>query len=407
MNAVGIDVSKGKSMVSVLRPFGEMVISPFEVKHNQNELNELVKCLKSLNGETKVIMECTANYHLPISYHLQKSGFIVCAVHAKLIHNFDNNSIRKVKTDKADSLKIANYGLSRWLQLSEYVPNENTRHMLKAYSHQYNKYIKLRTSLKNNLISLLDQTFPNANEIFTSPPRSDNGHEKWIDLVGNYWHFQCVSLVSLNEFSERYRKWCKRFGYYFQQSKVESIYSEAMGHIGIMPKNNVTKLLIRQAVAQINSICENLAVIKREMIRLAQTLPEYSAVITFNGVGELLASQLMAEIGDIYRFHTKKSLVSFAGLDAPPYASGKFVSSKRHISKKGSPHLRKSLFQVMDGILKRSPEGDPIYQFIDRKRAEGKPYLLYMTAGSAKFLRIYYARVKELLDTHCSKHNLP
>ena len=41
MNCVGIDVSKGKSMIAVMRPFGEVVVSPFEVCHTVNELSEL------------------------------------------------------------------------------------------------------------------------------------------------------------------------------------------------------------------------------------------------------------------------------------------------------------------------------------------------------------------------------
>ena len=57
MNAVGIDVSKGKSMVCVMRPFGEVVISPFEVRHTGSELSELARRLKSLDGETRVVSE--------------------------------------------------------------------------------------------------------------------------------------------------------------------------------------------------------------------------------------------------------------------------------------------------------------------------------------------------------------
>lgn len=52
MNCVGIDVSKGKSMIAVMRPFGEVVVSPFEVRHTANELSELAGLLKSLDGET-------------------------------------------------------------------------------------------------------------------------------------------------------------------------------------------------------------------------------------------------------------------------------------------------------------------------------------------------------------------
>jgi len=134
------------------------------------------------------------------------------------------------------------------------------------------------------------------------------------------------------------------------------------------------------------------------MKRLAASLPEFPVVIGFFGVGELLASHIIAEIGGIYRFKNKNSLVAFAGLDAPPYQSGKFDSANRKISKKGSPYLRRALFLVMDCLIKQSPVDNPIYEFLNRKRSEGKHYYNYMTAGSAKFLRIYYARVKEFLD---------
>lgn len=52
----------------------------------------------------------------------------------------------------------------------------------------------------------------------------------------------------------------------------------------------------------------------------------------------------------------------------------------------------------MSNILMLAPPDEPIYQFLDRKRAEGKHYYTYLCAGAAKFLRIYYARVKENLE---------
>jgi transposase len=403
MNAVGIDISKGKSMVVIMRPFGEIVASPFEVTHTGSELSKLANLLKSLHSETKVVMECTGAYHLPIAHALHEAGLFVSTVHAQLIHDFGNNTIRKVKTDKADALKIANYALANWLNLSEYVPEEDIRHMLKVYSRQYSKYNKLKTVLVNNLISLLDHTFPGVNKLFTSPSRDSDGHQKWMDFAAKFWHCECVCGLTPKMFSERYRRWCKRAGYYFSQAKADNLYADSCGHVSVMPKNETTKLLITHAIAQVNAISETLASIAREMKRLASSLPEYSIVSQFYGVGDILGPQLIAEIGSIYRFPRKESLVCFAGLDTPPYQSGQFESQNRNISKKGSPHLRKSLFQVMDCLLKRSPADDPVYQFLDRKRAEGKHYYSYMTAGSAKFLRIYYARVKEYLDAYYSE----
>lgn len=115
MNAVGIDVSKGKSMIAAMRPFGEVVISPYEVYHTVSELSELAKRLKSLDGETRVVMEYTGNYHVPIAKVLQDAGIYVSIVNAMLVHDYGNNSLRRAKTDKKDAVKLANYALDHWL----------------------------------------------------------------------------------------------------------------------------------------------------------------------------------------------------------------------------------------------------------------------------------------------------
>lgn len=115
------------------------------------------------------------------------------------------------------------------------------------------------------------------------------------------------------------------------------------------------------------------------------------------GVGEITAAQLMAEIGDVRRFLHRSSLVAFAGIDPAVNQSGKQSAQSNPSTKRGSPHLRKTLYQVVSTYLKKSPADEPVYQFIDKKRAEGKPYYVYMTSGANKFLRIYYARVKECL----------
>ena len=397
MNAVGIDVSKGKSMVAIMRPFGEVVAMPYEVTHNTSDLLGLAASIKKLKGETKVVMECTGSYYQPIAHTLNEAGLFVSTVHAKLIHDYGNNSIRKVKTDKADAIKIANYGLSNWMELPKFVPEEDIRIMLKTFSRQYSKYQDLKVMLKNNFISLTDRTFPAVSELFTSTARKSDGHEKWIDFSLKFWHCECVSELTPKAFASRYQKWCQKEGYRFSKEKADDIYASACGHCSVIQKNDTSKLLVAQTIGQINAVSENIAVVAREMKRLAESLPEYRVVSQMFGIGDILGPQLIAEIGDVFRYHNKGSLVAFAGLEAPPYQSGKFESTSRGISKKGSPHLRKTLFQITKIYLQKTPADEPVYQFIDRKRAEGKHYYSYMTAASAKFLRIYYARVKEFL----------
>jgi len=397
MNAVGIDVSKGKSKVAIMRPFGEVVASPFDVGHTAAELDKLVSFIRKIDGETRIVMEYTGTYYEPVAYALYDAGLYVSAIHSQLAHDFDNNSIRRVKTDKADAVKLANYALQHWLELPKYTPQEDIRRQLKICSRQYEKYSKLKTMLVNNLIALTDSVFPGVNELFTSPPRKTDGHEKWLDFLLRFWHAECVCGFTQKVFADKYHKWCNKAGYRFSESKAEDIYISACGHVGLLPKDDVTELLIKQAVEQVNGICASIAAMLKQMTFLASQLPEYPVVMGFFGVGENLGSRIIAEIGDVGRFKSKNSLVCYAGLEAPPYESGKFESHDRKISKKGSPHLRKALFQVMACIIQTAPDDDPIFQFIDRKRSEGKHYYSYMNAGCAKFLRIYYARVTEYL----------
>ena len=97
------------------------------------------------------------------------------------------------------------------------------------------------------------------------------------------------------------------------------------------------------------------------------------------------------------RFARRSSITSFAGVDPGSDQSGAHESKSVRTSNSGPPELRKALFLVMDCLLKTMPQDDPVYRFMDKKRAEGKPYLVYMTAGANKFLRVYYGRVKEYL----------
>lgn len=397
MNSVGIDVSKGKSMIAVMRPFGEMVVSPFEIHHTDSELCELTKLLSGLSGETRVVMESTGNYHLPVAWLLNDSGFYVSVVNAMLVHDYGNNSLRRAKTDKKDAIKLANYGLDHWLTLPRYVPEEDTRLMLKNCYRQYQQYSKVRTMLKNNLISLLDTAFPGANRLFSSPPRAD-GSEKWVDFVAAFWHCECVCGLSEKTFISKYQKWCKKCSYNFSEDKALDIYASACGHFSVMPKTDTAKLLVEQAVSQLRATSAALPALKLEMQSLASSLPEYPVVMRMFGVGPALGPQLMAEIGDVRRFHSKKALVAFAGIDAPPYQSGQMDIYSRSISKRGSASLRRTLFLLMGVYLQNAPVNEPVYQFMGKKRSEGKPYKVYMMASANKFLRIYYATVKAYLD---------
>lgn len=406
MNAAGIDVSSGKSMVAVLRPFGEVVMLPFEVRHDAKSLLHLAQTLKNLDGETRVVMEHTGRYYEPIANVLHDAGLFVSAVNPLLIKEYGGNSLRKVKTDKADASKIARYGLDNWADLRDYTPMDTIRYDLKTLNRQFHLAVKQKTATANNLIALQEQSFPGIRKCFTSPVRKD-GTQKWVDFTHDFWHADCVRGVSKNAFTERYRKWCKRHDYIFKQDKAEEVYTLAKSVVVLVAKSEVTKLLVQGAADQLTSISRSVEVYRAEMNRLASMLPEYPFVMAMYGCGDSTGPQLMAEIGDVRRFASKKSLVAFAGVDPAPNDSGTKVSKSNKTTKRGSPYLRKTLFNIMEIYIRTAPADEPIFQFLDRKRAEGKPYYVYMTAGANKFLRRYYAQVNDYLKTLEPKETNP
>ena len=398
MNAVGIDVSKGKSTVLGLRALGEVALKPREVPHTAADLEELGHDIISLGANTRVIMEATGRYHEPVVSALQEMGIYVCVLNPIVTKQSGAGSVRKVKNDKRDARKIAKYGLDNWVELRQHTPMDAVRQQLQLFSRQYNLYMKTSVALQNNLIALLEKTFPGANTFFDSPTRED-GHQKWVDFIADFWHCECIASISQKAFTERYQKWCKRKGYNFSKAKVEEVYVASLGHYTTLAKNDNTKLLITSATAELTDARKTLMIIRAEVIRLAKQLPEYDAVVAMYGVGEITGAQLMAELGDVRRFDNRGSIVAFAGIDPEVNQSGSYQRKSNPTSKRGSPHLRKTLFQVVETYLKKSPTDEPVYHFLDKKRTEGNPYYVYMTAAANKFLRIYYARVKAYLES--------
>lgn len=396
MNAVGIDVSKGKSMIAILRPYGEIISSPFEIRHTSNEIRSLIEQIKSIDGVSRIVMEHTGRYYEPLARELSQANLFVSAVNPKLIKDFGDNSLRKVKSDKADAVKIARYALDSWTDLKQYSLMDEIRNQLKTMNRQFGFYMKHKTAMKNNLIGILDQTYPGVNTYFDCPARED-GSQKWVDFAAAYWHVDCVRKLSLNAFTDHYQKWCKRKKYNFSKSKAEEIHGAAKELVPVLPKDDLTKLIVKQAIEQLNTASKTVEELRALMNETASKLPEYPIVMAMCGVGLSLGPQLMAEIGDVTRFTHKGAITAFAGVDPGVNESGTYEQKSVPTSKRGSPTLRKTLFQVMDVLIKTRPQDDAVYRFLDKKRAQGKPYYVYMTAGANKFLRIYYGRVKEYL----------
>ena len=217
-----------------------------------------------------------------------------------------------------------------------------------------------------------------------------------VNSLRRYHHTTHILEMGETRFQKDYCKWAEKKGYRNCERMAAHIFATAQNGIPVLPNAPSTQSVIAEAIRVLHTVEASRDAILTQMQALAKTLPEYSLVREMPCIGDTLAPRLIAEIGDVRRFHSKRALIAYAGIDAPPYQSGKFRANNRHISKRGNRYLRKTGYEVMQSYVMHKPANDPIFTFIEKKRGEGKSGKLAMVAGLNKFLRVYYGKVTEL-----------
>ena len=398
MISVGIDVSKEKSMVCVLKPYGEIVVSPYEIVHTERKVSELLTLVGALTGDVRVVMEATGAYHLPLLTRFKQAGMFVSVINPLAMKKYASRAIRKGKTDKLDSVRIANYGIDNWFHLVDYTPSKEAYEELKILGRHYAHYISLKIESKLVLTNMLDRTMPGIKTLLSSKHSGELTKDKLNDFVEKYWHYDHITSKSETRFVSDYCRWAKKKGYHANEAKAKAIYALARNGIPTLSSSAAsTQMLTLEAVRVLKEINRTLESILTQMQALASVLPEYGVVRAMPGVGDVLAPRLIAEIGDVRRFYSGSALIAYTGIDSPPYESGNFIGTKRKISKRGSSLLRKTGYEVMKCLKTVKPSQDAaVYQYMLKKESEGKPKKVAKIAALNKFLRIYYARVCEL-----------
>lgn len=393
MISIGIDVSKRKSTVAIINVMGEILQTPFDIEHSQIGLQKLWDLIKDYpKDQVKFIMEATGIYHLSLLNELQKQGYFVHVANPLLIKKYFDAEIRKGKTDRKDALKLSRYGTEKWWLLKEHSKTDQIYLDLQFLSREYNSFLATKVKLKVQLSNLIERTFPGLEKIL-------KGH--YFELLLDFYElYPCASLVremSEKKFSTKFIKMATKKGHRKGAQIAQSIYRLAHECVTFEPNDKVAALSVKHCVTLLRSTEEATTAIITQMNELAKKLPEYEVVKKMKGVGDKIAPRLIAEIGDVRRFKNAKSLIAYAGIDAPPYQSGQFEGTNRHISKRGSRSLRKCGYEVMMALKSSKPKEDnAVYEYMLQKEAEGKNKKLVKIAGLNKFLRIYYARVMEL-----------
>ena len=248
MVSIGIDVSKGKSTVCFMRPYGEVLISPYDVQHCEKDLQQLVGQIHRLNDEVRVVMESTGSYHFPILTYLKQHDIFVSVVNAYLMKKYSMVTIRKGKTDPLDSIKIASYGIDYWYRLADFKPTTEVYQELRDLNKQYLNYLTMRVKAKQTMTNLTDRTMPGVKTVLAN--RSDvPDKDNLCDFVRDYWHYDNITAMAEQEFIMVYNAWAKEKGYQSSTQKAKTIYALALDGIPTMSsKMPSTKMLVLESV---------------------------------------------------------------------------------------------------------------------------------------------------------------
>ena len=394
MYAIGIDVSKGKSTIAIITIEGEVISEPFEIEHTKSGFDLILDKIKDIpKDEIKFIMEATGIFHKSLLKIILDNGYFVSVENPLTIKKYCDMNLRKVKTDRKDSLKIACYGSERWYKVQNYNPSDELYNELKFLSRQYDEQMSVKVTKKIHLTGLIESTFPGLKKIFNG----DSLYCFMLDIYKKYYHAELVLSKSKSSFINDIEKIAKKTGHRIGKRVAEEMYSLALECIPSSPCNQSTQLAVTSCVELLQQLEEVTDNIISRMDEIAMQLPEFDVVSEMSGVGKKIRSRLIAEIGNVRRFKNANSLIAYAGIDTPPFQSGQFTATNRRITKRGNKHLRKVGYEAMKSLKTVKPTKDnAVYLFILKKENEGKGSITAKIAGLNKFLRIYYARVMEV-----------
>lgn len=396
MYAVGIDVSKGKSTVAIVTTEGKMIEKPFEITHDDNGIKVLFQKIREFpKEEVRFLLEATSHYHYPVLLQLIAEKHWVCVENALVIKKYCDTDLRKVKNDKKDAIKLANYLVEKWFKLKPFEPQNIDRTELLFLSREYSKYISTVMRLKMQLNDLIDKTFPGIKNIIGTD--TDKKYKLFLEIYEKYWHPSIIMKMKEKDFISDIDSIAKKLGHKIGTSIGQKLYELAPILISTRPNNNITQIAITTCISVLKQAILAAESIISEMDKIASSFKEFEKVKEMKGVGPKTCSRLIAEIGDVRRFKNASSLIAFCGIDTPPYQSGTFTAMERHISKRGNKNLRKVGYEIMRNLKTSRPKKDnSVYLYIVKKEQEGKVKKVAKIAGLNKFLRIYYARVIEV-----------
>ena len=383
MFIVGVDVAKRSHEAIVIDDSGTIVQKAFNFKNDATGFHKLKSILNAVSTDPSdfiIGMESTSHYWLALYTSLKKNGYSVHVLNPIQSNALRGMYIRQVKNDAHDSLVIAD--VIRFGRYTEGGMPPSEIYELRELCRARSFIVDMTADLKHKVVALLDQAFPEYETLFT-----DIFGMTSAELLRTYSTPEEILSVDTEKLaaliSEPSRK-------RFRTVKAEQIKGLAANSFGITLEYNTFGILIKQHMEHIRFAELQIADLDE---RIASLFSHFdSCIVTIPGIGPTLGATIFSEIGDISKFDSAAKLAAFAGIDPTVKQSGEFTGTHNHMSKRGSPYLRRALWQASTVAIQNDPYFKAFYQ---KKRDEGKPYMNIVGHVTRKLTNIIFAVLRD------------
>ena len=380
----GVDIAKVDHVIGAVDETGAEVARPMQFENSEAGFERCVAWLESVaesEDDVFVGMEATGHYWMACFAYLTNKGYRVCVVNPMQVHAMRKlKSLSGVKNDRIDSWLIA-----ETLRQGDYDETRLATDEVQALKQltRYHQGLKQElATVKTQAICVLDSYFPEYAGLFS-------------DIFG------AASLKVLAECptpSEVNRKRASTIAKLISEGsrgrlgagKAAQIKAAAKSSIGIKLGEDAASFQLKTMVSQVEFLNQTIAKVEKETAALlAKVEPN---ITTIPGVSTVTGAQIVAEIGDVKRFRNAASIVKYAGLNSGVDESGQFSAKGVPITKHGSPYLRRSLWLAANRARQHD---DRLRGFYEKKRREGKPHRVAVTAVARKLCHIVYAVMRD------------
>lgn len=339
---IGIDVSMGKSNCAIYH--SNQCLFDFTFTHTISGFKTLLSRI-NLTVNPVVYFESTGIYSRPVRAFCARNQLDYVEVNPLTLH-FQMSTLRRLKTDRNDAHKIAQYGIQYPQVLSQpFTPEYRKLRELTRF------YAQIETDMKDKRMSLhnaLQQTFPELEHLFTS-----RVSKLALNVIELFPHPELVSCLSQTKLKNILMKSTDK-----KISKVKALRrAQELLHFASVsyPAASADSVQVDEVRYYVRTLI-NLTLKKEHLIKrlveLAKTLSEFRIMTSFPGIGDQTAAELIGELGDIRRFSNNRKLNAYIGIDLNRYQSGTYTRQD-HINKRGDAHARSILFFTIRNMVRQ------------------------------------------------------